>query len=75
VNATFLPKISFMIIVGKRDINKLFVLPCSRNGSNSNYHGKIYQHLQLPLNQKPKHLNLALKLSPTRAIPIRMLRR
>jgi hypothetical protein len=64
-----------MIIVGKRDIKKLFVLLSSQNRSNSNYHGKIYQHLPLPLHQKPKNLNLPLKLSPPRVIPIRMLRR
>jgi Ni,Fe-hydrogenase I cytochrome b subunit len=32
VSATILPKISFVIIVGKRDIKKMFVLPSSRNG-------------------------------------------
>jgi hypothetical protein len=42
VNATFLLRIPFMIIVGKRDIKKLFILPSSWNGSNSDYHGKIY---------------------------------
>jgi len=31
-----------VIIVGKKDIKKLFVLPSFRNGSNSDYHGKIY---------------------------------
>ncbi len=74
VSATFLPRISFVIIVGKKDIRKLFVLPNSRNGSNFDYHGKIFQHLLLPLNQKPRHLSLPLKLSPSRVIPIRMLR-
>jgi hypothetical protein len=64
-----------VIIVGKRDIKKLFVLPSSQNESNSDYHGKIYQHLPLPLNQKLRHLNLPLKLSPPRVIPIRMLKR
>jgi hypothetical protein len=73
MSATFLPWISFVIIMGKRDIRKLFVLPSSWNKSNSNYHGKICQHLSLPLNQKPKHLNLPLKLSPPRVIPVRML--
>jgi hypothetical protein len=29
MNATFLPRISFVIIVGKRDNMKLFVLPSS----------------------------------------------
>jgi hypothetical protein len=33
------------------------------------------QHLLLPLNQKWKHLNLPLRLSPLRVIPVRMLRR
>jgi hypothetical protein len=42
MSATFFPKISFVIIVGKRDIRKLFVLPSSRNENNSDYHGKIY---------------------------------
>ncbi len=72
MNATFLPRIFFMIIVGKRDIRKLFVLPSSQNGGNSDYHDKIYQHLSLPLNQKPRHLSLPLGLSPPRLIPIRM---
>jgi len=40
----------FVIIVGKRDIRKLFVLLGSQNGSNFNNHDKIYQHLPLPLN-------------------------
>jgi hypothetical protein len=42
VSATFLPKISFVIIVGKRDIRKLSVLPSSQNGNNYDYHDKIY---------------------------------
>jgi hypothetical protein len=75
MSATFLPRISFVIIVGKRDIRKLFILPSSRNGSNSDYHNKICQHLPLPLNQKPRHFNLSLKLSPPRVIPVRMLRK
>jgi hypothetical protein len=75
VSAIFLPRIFFVIIVGKKDIMKLFVLPSSRNGSNSNYHIKIYQHLLLPFNQKPRHLSLPLKLSPPWVIPIRMLRK
>jgi hypothetical protein len=75
VNATFLSRISFVIIVGKRDIKKLFVLLSSQNENNSNYDGKICQHLLLPFNQKPKHLNLPLKLSPPRVISVRMLRR
>jgi hypothetical protein len=61
--------------MGKRDIKKLFVLPSSRNGSNSDYHNKICQHLPLPLNQKLRHLNLPLKLFLPRVIQIRMLRR
>jgi hypothetical protein len=64
-----------VIIVGKKDIKKLFVLPSSQNGNDSDYHGKIYQHLSLPLNQKPRHLNLPLTLSPPKVIPIRMLRK
>ncbi len=75
VNATFLLRISFVIIVGKKDIRKLFVLPSSWNGSNSNYHGKICQHLLLPLNQKPRHLSLPFRFSPPRVIPVRMLKR
>jgi hypothetical protein len=75
MSATFLSRISFVIIVGKRDIRKLFVLPSFWNGSNSNYHGKICQHFSLPFNQKPRHLSLPLRLSPPRVIPIRMLRR
>jgi hypothetical protein len=75
VSATFFPKISFVIIMGKKDIKKLFILLSSWNKSNSDYHGKICKHLPLPLNQKPRHLNLPLKLSPPRVIPVRMLRR
>jgi hypothetical protein len=75
VSATFFPRISFVIIVGKRDIKKLYVLPSSWNESNSDYHDKICQHLPLSLNQKPRHLSLPLKLSPPRVIPIRMLRK
>ncbi len=75
MSATFLPRMSFVIIVGKRDIRKLFVLPSSRNRSNFDYHGKIYQHLLLPPNQKPRHFSLPLKLSPPKVIPVRMLRR
>ncbi len=58
-----------------RDIRKLFVLPNSQNGSKFDYHGKICHHLLLPLNQKPRHFNLPLKLSPPRVILVRMLRR
>jgi hypothetical protein len=75
MNATFLLRTSFVIIVGKRDIRKLFVLPSSHNGNNFDYHGKIYQHLLLPFNQKPRHFNLPLKFSPPRVILVRMLRR
>jgi hypothetical protein len=75
MSATFLPKIPFVIIVGKRDIRKLFVLPSFQNGNNSNYHGKICQHLLLPFNQKPRHLSFPFRLSPPRVIPVRMLRK
>ncbi len=75
MNATVFPRISFVIIVGKKDIRKLFVLPSFQNGSNSDYHCKIYQHFLLPFNQKPKHLNLPLRLSPPKVIPVRMLKR
>jgi hypothetical protein len=64
-----------VIIVGKRDIRKLFVLPSSQNGSNFDYDNKIFQHILLPLNQKPRHLSLPLTLSPPRVILVRMLRR
>jgi hypothetical protein len=75
MNATFLSRISFVTIVGKKNIRKLFVLPSSRNGSNSDYHNKICQHLPLPLNQKLRHLNLPLRLAPLMVILIRMLKR
>ncbi len=75
VSATFLLRISFVIIVGKRDIRNLSILPSSRNGSNSDYNGKIYQHLLLSLNQKPRHLSLPLRLCSPRVILTRMLRR
>jgi hypothetical protein len=60
---------------GKEDIKMLFVLPSSQNESNSDYHGKICQHLLLPLNQKPRNFNLPLKLSPPRVILVRMLKK
>ncbi len=41
VSVTFLPRISFVIIVGKRDIRNLFVLPSSQSRSNSDYNDKI----------------------------------
>jgi hypothetical protein len=68
-------RISFVIIVGNRDIKKLFVLPSFRKRSNFDYHGKIYQHFSLPFNQKPTHLSLWLRPSPPRVILVRMLRR
>jgi hypothetical protein len=75
VSATFLLRISFVIIVGNKIIRKLFVLPSSWNGSNFDYHGKICQHLPLPLNQKPRHLSLPLRLSPPKVISIGILRK
>jgi hypothetical protein len=75
MSVTFLSRISFVITMGKKDIKKLFVLPSFWNRSNSDYHGKICQHLLLPLNQKPRHFSLPLRLSPPRVILIRMLRR
>jgi hypothetical protein len=75
VSATFLLKISFVITVEKRDIRNLSVVPSSQSGSNSDYNGKICQHLPLSLNQKPRHLSLPLRLCPPRVIPTRMLRR
>jgi hypothetical protein len=75
VNVTFLPRISFVIIVGKRDIRNLSILPSSQSGSNFDYNGKIYQHLLLSLNQKPRHLSLPLRLCPPRVIATKMLRR
>ncbi len=75
VSATILPRISFVIIVEKRDIRKLSILSSSQNGNNSDYHSKICQHLLLPLNQKPRHLSLPLRLCPPKVILVRMLRR
>jgi len=75
VSATFLPRISFVIIVGKMDIRNLSILPSSQNGSNFDYNGKICQHLLLSLNQEPRYSNLPLRLCPPRVIPTRMLRR
>ncbi len=75
MSVTFLPRISFVIIVGKKDIRKLFVLPSFQNWSNSDYHDKICQYFPLPFNQKPKHLSLPFKLSPPRVILVIMLRR
>jgi hypothetical protein len=72
---TLFLRISFVIIVGKKDIKELFVLPSFRNGSNSDYQGKICQHLPMPFNQKLRHLSLPLRLSPPRVIPVGMLRR
>ncbi len=45
---------------------KLFVLPSYWSGSNFDYHGKIYQHLPLPLNQKPKALQPSTQAFPTK---------
>ncbi len=75
MNVTFLLRISFVIIVGKRDIRKLFILPSSWNGNNFDYHSKIYQHLLLPLNQKLRHFNFPLRLSPPKVILVRELRK
>jgi hypothetical protein len=75
MSATFLPRISFVIIVRKRDIKWLSVLPSSRNEINYDYHGKFCQHFQLPLNQKPRHLNLPFMLCPLRVILVKMIRR
>ncbi len=75
MSATFLPRISFVIIVGKRDIKNLSLLPSSYSRSNSDYNGKICQQIPLSLNQKPRHLNLPLRLCSPRVIPTRMLRR
>jgi hypothetical protein len=75
VSATFISRISFVIIVGKKDIKKLSVLPSSHNINNFNYHNKICHDLLLPLNQKPRHLSFQLKLSPPTIILIRMLKR
>jgi len=75
MRATFLLRISFVIIVGKRDIRNLSVLPSSQSGNNSDYNGKIYQHLPLSLNQKPRHLSLPLGPCPPKVIPTRMPRR
>ncbi len=74
MNATFLLRISFVIIM-RKDIRKLFISPNSQNGSNPNYHGKICQHPSMPFNQKPRHLSLPLMLSPPRVILVRMLKR
>jgi hypothetical protein len=74
VNATFLLRISFVIIERKRNIRKLFVLPSFRNRNNFDYHSKIYQHLPLPLNQKSRHLSLPFIFFPPRVIPIRILK-
>jgi hypothetical protein len=49
LSAKFLLRISFVIIVGKKDIKKMSILPRFQNGNNFNYHGKICQHLSLPL--------------------------
>jgi len=75
VSVTFLPRISFVMIVRKRDIRNLSIFPSSQSGSNSDYSGKICQHLPLSLKPKPRHLRLPLKLCPPRVIPTRMLRR
>ncbi len=75
VNATFLPRISFVITVEKKDIRKLFILLSSWNKNNSDYYDKICQHLPLPSKQKPRHLSLPLKLSSPRVIPSNTLER
>jgi hypothetical protein len=75
VSATFLPGIFFVIIMGKRDIRKLFVLPSSWNRSNFDYHSKICQHLPLPFNQKLKAPQPSTHAFPPKVIPVKMLRR
>ncbi len=75
MSGTFFWKIYFVIIVGKTNSRKLFILLSSQNESNFSYHGKIYKHFPLPLNQKPTHLNLPLRLSPPRVVIVRMLRK
>jgi hypothetical protein len=75
VSATFLLRISFVIIVGKKDIRNLSALPSFQSGSNSDYNGKVCQHLPLSLNQKPRRLRLPLRLCPPKVIPTRMIRR
>jgi len=42
MSATFLPRICFVIIVEKRDIRNLSVLPSSRNGSIFDYNDEIF---------------------------------
>jgi hypothetical protein len=74
VSVTFLTRISFVIIMGKKDIKKLFILPSFQNGNNFDYHGKIYQHFALPFNQKPRHLSFPFRFSPPKVILVRMLK-
>jgi len=66
MSATFLPNISFVIIMGKRDIMNLSVLSSTQNESNSDYNSKICQHLPLSLNQKLRHFNLLTQALPTK---------
>ncbi len=60
---------------GKEGHQETVCFANSQNGNNFDYHGKICQHLPLPLNQKPRCLSLPLKLCLPRVIPVRMLRR
>jgi hypothetical protein len=63
---TFFPRISSVIIVGKRDIRKLFVLPSSWNGSNSDYHDKICEHLFAAPQPKAKAPQPSTQAFPTK---------
>jgi hypothetical protein len=67
MSAIFLLRISFVIIVGTRDIKKLFVLPSSQNGSNFDYHSK-----NLPASSRAPQRKTKAPQPSTQALPIKV---
>ncbi len=72
MSAPFLPKISFVIIMGKKDIKKLFVWQVPGMETTPITIAKSTSIFRCP---STKTQGLPLKLSPPKVIPIRMLRR
>jgi hypothetical protein len=64
-----------VIIVEKREINKLFVLPSSRNKNNSNYHGKNMPASSATPQPKAKAPQPSIQAFPTKGNSSTMLRR
>ena len=75
MSETFHLRSSFVTIVEKRVTKKLFVLPSSRNESNSGNHGKIWHNQPLPLHQRARQLKLPLRDFNQRGASAKLLRR